>query len=355
MPPKHIIKRNSEVSLGMDSKKNEGLSSTNIILLVIFVLVLVSAITFGTQYFIDKNIDTQGTTLSEKKKGYEISKLEAEISRIRSDTAGSLFWLKLFALFVTVGGAVGGYLIGQSRTTMEKLKFEDRKNVDEVYQTVVRELADDASILRAAAAVKLGAILKSFPAEWNVSIRRKKQLLQLTKQVLAAALSIETDSKVLKTITISLVLHDSELVDKLSDGQGLDLSGAQAKDAYWANCNFQYVDFYNADLSFASFRKSNLSGAQFRESNLLNAVLAGTTCKGTNFKMANLRGVTFEESILDGVNFENAKVHSVSIKNAEIKNIPDCQVDISEDDGAPKMISINTWLKGFNEEGLTIK
>ena len=40
----------------------------------------------------------------------EIDKLAAEIRQIRSDTTGSLFWLKMIALFVTVGGAVGGYL-----------------------------------------------------------------------------------------------------------------------------------------------------------------------------------------------------------------------------------------------------
>jgi hypothetical protein len=40
---------------------------------------------------------------------------------------------------------------------------------------------------------------QEFPHEWNVSDKRKNQLIQLTKQVLAAARSIEDEPKVLKT------------------------------------------------------------------------------------------------------------------------------------------------------------
>ena len=54
----------------------------------------------------------------------EIDKLDAEIKQIRSDTGGSLFWLKMAGLFVTVGAAVGGYLVGQARTTRERVDAE---------------------------------------------------------------------------------------------------------------------------------------------------------------------------------------------------------------------------------------
>ena len=57
----------------------------------------------------------------------EIDKLDAEIKQIRSDTGGSLFWLKMAGLFVTVGAAVGGYLIGQAKTTKDRLDFEHRR------------------------------------------------------------------------------------------------------------------------------------------------------------------------------------------------------------------------------------
>ena len=325
--------------------KKSGLTNGRIIFLIVSLLVLIIILIYGAQYSIDRKIVTSSEELSGKKTEYEISKLEAEISRIRSDTSGSLFWLKLIALFVTVGGAVGGYLIGQSKNTQAKLSFEDRKNVDEVYQTMVRELADDSAILRASAAVKLGSILKSFPSEWNVSDERKEQLYQLTKQVLAAALSIEKDSKVLKTLSINLILHKPELEAGYASVLEMDLSGAIAEDAYWAKCNFEYSDFYVANLSRTSFRKSKLNGVQFRESNLTNAVLDETICSNTNFKMADLRGASFEKATLKSVNFENAKVYQVSLDNAQISETLDCKVDISKEGDGSQMISVFTWLQ----------
>ena len=329
----------------MANSRNIGFSNASIVVLVVMVLILTLVATYGSQYFIDERVVASSEELKDKKTEFEITKLDAEISRIRSDTAGSLFWLKLIALFVTVGGAIGGYLVGQSRNTLAKINFEDRKNVDEVYQSIVQELADDSPILRAAAAVKLGAILKSFPSEWNVSDARKDQLFQLTKQVLAAALSLEADKKVLKTLTINIVLHNPESESGLANVQGLDLSGAKAEDAYWARCNFEYTDFYLAELSRASFRKSNISGAQFRETSLTNTVLAESICKATNFKMADLRGASFADAILDSVNFEDARVHSVSLTGAKISNIPDCNVDVSENGDGSEIIPVSEWMK----------
>jgi uncharacterized protein YjbI with pentapeptide repeats len=329
----------------MAYKVKKGLSTKEIVSFVVLIFFLILSVIFGAQYFIEREITSRTERLDDKKPEYENLKLEAEISKIRSDTAGSLFWLKVIALFVTVGGAVGGYLIGQSRTTIAKLRFENRKNVDEVYQSIVQELADESPILRAAAAVKLGAILKSFPAEWDVSDFRKEQLIQLTKQVLAAALSIESEQKVLKTITINIVLHKPESSNGLSSVEELDLSGARATDAYWARCNFKYADFYQADLSKVSFRKSNLTGAQFRESFLENAVLDESNCIDTNFKMADLRCASFHRANLSKVNFDNAKVYSVSLREATIENIPDCKVDISPDGDGSKLIPVEEWLK----------
>jgi hypothetical protein len=329
----------------MDFRFKKGLSEANILIVFLVILLMMVLVTYWTQNYIDRDIISSIGTLPNKSVEYKNTKLLAEISKIRSDTTGSLFWLKLIALFVTVGGAVGGYLMGQSYTTKVKLAFEDRKIVDEVYQSIIQELADDSSILRAAAAVKLGTILKSFPSEWNVSNTRKKQIIQLTKQVLAAALSIEKDPKVLKTITISIVLHKTNSDDGLTNVQELDLSGAKAKDAYWARCNFEYADFYAAKLSRASFRKSNISGAQFREAKLRDTVFAESICNDTNFKMADLRGASFERANLNSVNFENAKVYSVSLKKATINNYLDCQVDISKEGDGSQLIGVSEWIE----------
>lgn len=332
----------------MEFPINKGISNGRIILLVVSVFLLIISVIYLAQHLIDEDIIVSSKKLFDKKTEYEITKLDAEISRIRSDTAGSLFWLKLIALFVTVGGAVGGYLVGQSRNTQAKLSFEVRKNVDEVFQTMVRELADESAILRASAAVKLGSVLKSFPSEWVVSDKRKEQLFQLTKQVLAAALSIEKDTKVLKTLSISLVLHKPESLEGFASVEEMDLSGAMAEDAYWARCDFEYADFYAAKLSRTSFRRSKLKGVQFRESNLTDTVFAESICDNTNFKMADLRGASFEKATLKSVNFEKAKVYAVSVVDAKLDQMPDCQVDISKDGDGSQLVSVTTWLESTN-------
>src|SRR5215208_6969146 len=176
----------SDIRSGL--KKALTLNPYSVALLVLIVLGIIVIIVYESQVVVERG-SLPPVDSSFPKEQYEIAKLAAEIRQIRSDTVGSLFWLKMIALFVTVGGAVGGYLLGQSQTTQKRIDFENTKNVDAVYQAIVQELSDDKSpVLRAAAAVKLGNILKSFPPEWNVSKEKRQQLVVLTKRVLAAAL-----------------------------------------------------------------------------------------------------------------------------------------------------------------------
>src|SRR4030095_630657 len=109
----------------------KGLKQSVIVFLVLVMCVLMVVVVYQTQ-----KIAVQGSlppiTGASKKEEYEIAKFAAEIQQIRSDTSGSLFWLKMIALFVTVGGAVGGYLLGQSQTTRQKLAFEEQKNIQQL-------------------------------------------------------------------------------------------------------------------------------------------------------------------------------------------------------------------------------
>jgi len=333
----------------MNLNKAGGLTNMQIISYVATTLVAALAVTLGAQYLTEIDRVTPGSMPSGMtRNSYEISKLDAEIRQIRSDTAGSLFALRLIALFVTVGGAVGGYLIGQSRATKARIGFEDRKNVDEVYQSIVRELSSDSSILRAAAAVKLGAILKAFPAEWSISDDRKEQLVELTKQVLAAALAIEENDKVLKTLTINLALHKSPNLDGLFSIKDIDLSGAKALNAYWAKCYFSNSDFFMADLSESSFRKS-LSFAQFRQATLANAIFDDADCTSTNFKLADLRGASFANAELSRTSFEGARVYSVKIVGARISDLPYCLVDLSKDGDGSQMTPVGKWVNSLTD------
>ena len=175
--------------------KKKGLNQFSIVGIVTVILIVSIIVIYLSQSLVEKNAlpSSFPDEMPGSKLEYEIYKLAAEIRQIRSDTAGSLFWLKMFAIFVTVGGAVGGYLVGQSRTNRQRIDFENRKNIDVVYQSIVQELSAESPVLRSAAAVKLGAILESFPAEWNVTNDRRNELIQLTKKVLASSLAIEQE------------------------------------------------------------------------------------------------------------------------------------------------------------------
>jgi len=335
-----------------------------IAILVVAVLVLILLLGYLLQRSVEQGyLPSAGpSTLEEDtstKEEYEIAKLAAEIRRIGSDTFGSLFWLKAVALLVTVGGAVGGYLIGQTQTTQRRLQHEQdmetRKNVDTQYQALVQELSDNKSaLLRAAAAVKLGQILKTFPVEWDVSQDRQDQLIELTKRVLAAALALEEDGKVRKTLTSSLALHKpwSEGPKKgYADLQGIDLSAVKADDAYWARVDFTYSDFYAANVNEASFKRAVLYGTQFRETKMRNAVLIEANCEEANFKLADLRDANLTEAKLVKTNFEGAHVHGTVLTRAEVRDIPETQVDMSEAADGSEMMPVHQWLsqQGFTQ------
>jgi uncharacterized protein YjbI with pentapeptide repeats len=336
-------------------RKRIGLTQPVIVALVLVVLAATVAIAFLLQLQAERDALTPVEGAANVREQREIDKLNAEIKQIRSDTGGSLFWLKMAGLFVTVGAAVGGYLIGQSRNTrerldaerrvtQERLEFEHRQNIDATYHALVEQLTVDAPLLRAASAMRLGRLLEALPVEWHVSADRRRELGDLTEQILAAALAIETEPKVLKALTIALALHPEDA--KAGDLRNLDLSGAKAVDAYWARIDFRYADFYRADLSEASLREAKLQGAQFRESILRNAVLAEAKCEGANFKLADLRGADFTGADLQSANFEDVKVFGARLSGALVGGNPDCSVDVSPKGDGSKTIGAADWLAG---------
>jgi hypothetical protein len=314
---------------------------------IVLVVLLVLAVMLLTSFLLQSRAErgaltpivAGGTSAKELR---EIDKLNAEIKQIRSDTGGSLFWLKMAGLFVTVGAAVGGYLIGQARSTKDKLDFEHRQSVDATYHAIIQELSVETPLLRVASAMRLGKLLQSPPVEWHVSPARRQELSQLTKQVLAASLAIETEPKVLKALTIALGLHAEE--SEHADLRQLDLSGAKAKDAYWARIDFRYADFYLADLTEASLRRAFLDGAQFRQTILANAVLTEASCEGATFKLADLRGANLDGAKLRGTTFEDVRVFGASLVGAEVGDNPAGLVDISPKGDKSETMPVGEWL-----------
>ena len=314
---------------------------------IVIVVLLVLAVTLFMSFLLQSRAESGaltpivagGTSAKEQR---EIDKLNAEIKQIRSDTGGSLFWLKMAGLFVTLGAAVGGYLIGQAKFTKDRLDFEHRQTVDNTYHAIIQELSVETPLLRVASAMRLGKLLQSPPVEWRVSDDRRQELSQLTKQVLAASLAIEKDEKVLKALTIALGLHAEE--SEHADLRELDLSGAKAKDAYWARIDFRYADFYGADLTDASLRKAVLDGAQFRQTILANAVLTEASCEGATFKLADLRGANLDGAKLRGTTFIDVRVFGATLAGAEIGDNPDGTVDVSQHGDASETMPVREWL-----------
>jgi hypothetical protein len=313
---------------------------------IVLVVLLVLAVTLFMSFLLQSRAESgalspiaAGTSAKEQR---EVDKLNAEIKQIRSDTGGSLFWLKMAGLFVTLGAAVGGYLIGQAKVTKDRLDFEHRQSVDNTYHALIQELSVEPPLLRVASAMRLGKLLQAPPVEWRVSDARRQELSQLTKQVLAASLAIEKDEKVLKALTIALGLHAEE--SEHADLRELDLSGAKARDAYWARIDFRYADFYGADLTDASLRKAILDGAQFRQTVLANAVLTEASCEGATFKLADLRGANLDGAKLRGTTFEDVRVFGATLVGAEIGDNPAGVVDISPNGDKSATLPVGEWL-----------
>jgi uncharacterized protein YjbI with pentapeptide repeats len=273
----------------------------------------------------------------------QVDKLDAEIQKIRSETAGSLFWLKMIGLFVTVGSAVGGYLIAHTRSTNMRLQFEKRNEVVRIYQGIVEDLSSEKPILRAAAAVRLGAVLDRYPTTWEIEGERaddtQRELVNLTKHVLASSLTLESEPAVLKALTISVARHRvSEERGRKFDMTNLDLSGAKAVDAYWADCDLSRTDLYNANLEGASLRRATLNQTQFRDASLVSAVLASANCENANFKRANLRQADLDKiaNWAGIVEIEQANIYGV-------RNAPRGFVDWATSRGAVSVALDTEW------------
>ena len=86
---------------------------------------------------------------------------------------------------------------------------------------MIQELSSEPALLRVASAMKLGKLLESPPVEWHITEQRSRELSELTKQVLAASLAIESDPTVRKALTIAIALHAAGT--EAADLRGLDL------------------------------------------------------------------------------------------------------------------------------------
>jgi uncharacterized protein YjbI with pentapeptide repeats len=341
--------------------QRDGLRPGDVVLLVALLLALCTLLVVGSQWLVDREplVVVAGDGKSLAKEQIELAKLAAEVRQIRGDTSGGQFWLRLVALFVTVGGAIGGYLVAQDVARRARERLEDRRTIDALFQGIVKELADPAPLLRAAAAVKLGELLHEFPAEWQVGEARRAELVNLAKRVLAAALTLEQDAKVQKTLTIAILRHRLVASGKPDgakakwDLRELDLSGAHARDAYWKAADLSGSDLYKADLTKVSLRDAVLHYAQFREAVLREAVLAGADASGASFKLADLRGADLRGANLAGADFGQALVHGARWDAGAAAHVGSAEVDVSvQGDGSVRCLLADALARAGADAGI---
>ncbi|MBP6777574.1 MAG: pentapeptide repeat-containing protein [Piscinibacter sp.] len=341
--------------------QRDGLRPGDVVLLVALLLALCTLLVVGSQWLVDREpmVVVAGDGKSLAKEQIELAKLAAEVRQIRGDTSGGQFWLRLVALFVTVGGAIGGYLVAQDVARRARERLEDRRTIDALFQALVKELADPAPLLRAAAAVKLGELLHEFPAEWQVGEARRAELVNLAKRVLAAALTLEQDEKVQKTLSIAILRHRLVAGERPAgakskwDLRELDLSGAHARDAYWKAADLSGSDLYKADLTKASLRDAVLHYAQFREAVLREAVLAGADASGASFKLADLRGADLRGANLARADFDQALVHGARFDAAAASSAGAVEVDISpQGDGSARCLLADALARAVADTGI---
>ena len=337
--------------------QRDGLRPGDVVLIVALLLALCTLLVVGSQWLVDREplVVAASDGRTPAKEQIELAKLAAEVRQIRGDTSGGQFWLRLVALFVTVGGAIGGYLVAQDVARRARERLEDRRTVDALFQGIVKELADPAPLLRAAAAVKLGELLHEFPAEWQVGDARRAELVNLAKRVLAAALTLEPDAKVQKTLTIAILRHRTTAGASKAkwDLRELDLSGAHARDAYWKAADLSGADLYKADLSKASLRDALLHYAQFREAVLREAVLAGADASHASFKLADLRGADLRGANLSGADFTDALVHGARFDAAAAGAIDSAEVDASAaGDGSARCLLADALARAAQGNGI---
>ena len=329
--------------------QRDGLRPVDVVVLVAALLLVCTLLIVGSQWLVYREplVVVSASGGAPGKDQVELAKLAAEVRQIRSDTSGGAFWLKLVALFVTVGGAIGGYLVAQDVATRARQRLEDRRTIDALFQALVKELADPAPLVRAAAAVKLGELLYEFPVEWNASAPRRAELVNLAKRVLAAALTLEQDAKVQKTLTIAILRHRVEPgaagAPARWDVRDLDLSGAHAADAYWKAADLSGSDLFKADLSKVSLRAAVLRGTQFREAVLVEAVLAGADARQASFKLADLRGADLRGALLEGADFSGAHVHDARFDASA--TTADAEVDVSPWGDGSDLRRLGDWLQ----------
>lgn len=116
---------------------------------------------------------------------------------------------------------------------------------------------------------------------------------------------------------------------------GVDLSGANLKNARLLNVSLKKATIVGVNFEGAEFQDVNMERTRF-ESNVLtdvnfnNVKFKHATLKNTSFKDSKLFKTNFESADLSGVDFEHTQMFQSNFKKAEIYNVIFKYVELSE-------------------------
>lgn len=103
----------------------------------------------------------------------------------------------------------------------------------------------------------------------------------------------------------------ANLIDK--DLRGLDMDGADMRDARMEHVDMRYASMRNADMRNAHMRDANMEYIYMRSANMENADMVNVNMRfaimmGANMEDANMEYADIRNAIMDGTNMKGANI-----------------------------------------------
>ncbi|MDR1767198.1 MAG: pentapeptide repeat-containing protein [Propionibacteriaceae bacterium] len=204
---------------------------------------------------------------------------------------------------ITAVTALVGALAGLGGFFRFKSKLDRKRELSEAFGKVATGLGGKDVVERLTSAALLSRFYDT-KAEFNVA---DESFEKDAVRVCAAVLKDEPTGVVQKALSDGL----AQMLKK-GGRDGIDLQGANLRNAFWGARDGKRVmarnaDLYRADASTATFRGADLAGTVFMEAQLVDTTFVDADLRGCNFNLANLRGARFQGARLAGATLAGAQ------------------------------------------------
>jgi uncharacterized protein YjbI with pentapeptide repeats len=240
---------------------------------------------------------------------------------------GQTAWDWLDLLLVPIVLVIGGYLLTQRQSSLDREIAADQSHAD-------RDIADqhrqDASLLayldhigkllldteKPLRTSKEGDDVRSLARAWTLTILRR-----LDSGRKGSVLQFLYVSGLVSTGRSVVSLEGSDLIAASLiqvDLRGANLSLSKLADAVLREADLRRANLYGTDLSGADLRMTNLYGANLYGADLSGADLRGANLRGANLRGANLRGADLSRTLLSEADLSNAFMGGADLSGAKL-------------------------------------